>query len=233
MLRWFSTPVTTQLAAENVLMVVWRYFLVMIGVVMIADVTMFLWGQSQGNVRGFPLLNVFGGAATLSVVYLMTARRSRSLALVLFLLVLSIAGQSLHGLKNMSSLSYGDVLMISRLINIVFMPLLSAVVSMVNALVMYKAVTATFQYHSILHTHIIWKHVLMLGAVVLIGGLSLSIFNEMMWNALRGPLNLSDYSTEIEGRLNVCWLALTCLVCSTLLASRFPMTKPIELQTET
>ncbi|HJT20681.1 MAG TPA: hypothetical protein VJ746_09435 [Nitrospira sp.] len=232
-LRWFSSPITTQLEAEQILRIVWKYFLVIIGLAMIGDVLMFLWGQSKGGVREFPLLELLGEAATLSVVSVMTARHSRSLAIVLFLSLLSIAGQSLHALGSLFNLSSHDLLMASRIVANVFLPLITMVISLVNALVMYKAVTATLYYHGVLNTRVIWKHVLMLGAVVAVGGLLLSIVNEGMWNALKAPLSLSDYSTEIEGRLNLCWLALACLLCSKLLASRFPMTKPVVIDAET
>jgi hypothetical protein len=232
LLRWFSSPVATQAAAEDVLRVVWKYFLVMIGLTMIGDMLVFFWGQSKGGVRGFPLLDLLGETATLSLVSMMTARHSRSLAIVLFLALLSIAGRSLHGIGSLFHLSPRELLMVSRIVTNVFLPLITVAISLLNALVMYKAVTATLYYHGILNTKVIWKHVLMLGAVVVIGGLSLSMLNESMWNALRVPLNLSDYSTEIEGRLNLCWLALACFLCSKLLAFRFPMTKPAVIEVE-
>ena len=96
--RWLITPGTIS-ETERDLQLIWKYFLAAVSIVIVWGLAIYVMAQVKQVRVDFPLLSLCGSATTLMLVYLMTSRKSRLLAVLSGLSMLILSAQSFYQLK--------------------------------------------------------------------------------------------------------------------------------------
>ena len=176
----------------------------------------------------FPLLSLCGSATTLMLVYLMTSRKSRLLAVVSALIMLILSVQSFYQLKQLSGFSLREIIILCQSGSTISLctPLITGLIAAVNGLVLYKAVRVTFRYHKVLDSKVQWRNVVILSGVTAIAWLVVFRWVFTMWTYLSMQVSLPPLSPLVAMKLHVFIVTIVALLCSRFTAPRYPMTVP-------
>ena len=139
--RWLITPGTLS-ESEQDLQLIWRYWLAMVSIAIFGSLAIYVMAGIKHVRVDFPLLSLCGSATTLMLVYLMTSRKSRLLAVVSALIMLILSVQSFYQLKQLSGFSLREIIILCQSGSTISLctPLITGLIAAVNGLVLYKAV---------------------------------------------------------------------------------------------
>lgn len=223
--RWLITPGTIS-ETERDLQLIWKYFLAAVSIVIVGGLAIYVMAQVKQVRVDFPLLSLCGSATTLMLVYLMTSRRSRLLAVLSGLSMLILSAQSFYQLKQLSGFSLREITILcqSGSTTSLCTPLLTGLIAAVNGLVLFKAARVTFRYHKVMESKVQWRNVVILCEVTAIGWLVLSRWVYTIWTYLSVQISLPLFSPLVSMKLHVFIMAIVALLSSRFLAPRYPMT---------
>lgn len=222
--RWLITPGTIS-ETEQDLLLIWKYFLATVSIVIVGRLAIYVMAGIKHVRVDFPLLSLCGSATTLMFVYLMTSRKSRLLAVVSALSMLSLSVQSFYQLKQLSGFSFREIIILCQSGSTMSLctPLITGLIAAVNGLVLYKAVRVTFRYNKVLDSKVQWRNVVMLCGVSAIGWLVVFRWVFTMWTYLSMQVSLPPFSPLVAMKLHLFIVAIVALLCSRFLAPRYPL----------